>query len=356
MKQLFILLSFLSVVLTGCSTDFDVAADWKEIPIVYGLLDASQNTQYLKVNKAFLDENVSAYTIAQNPDSLYLAEPTSVKLLAKDDNGNLYQTIVLQRVDAAAEGIVKEEGIFATNPYWLYKTTEVLNPSYVYHLEITTPKGQTVTAQTDVIGNFNISKPDPNPANPPINLAATNASITCRWDIPANGELYDLDLFVKYTEHLTNGEQRDKVDKINVFTAETIESMKRNDDFSVDNSVTYRLKADHLLDLMAQQLPTPDADVESRYFGTFDFEWHVGGRELNLFNQTQIAQQSIAASQITTTYSNIQGGYGLLSSRYSKKVVDIPISVASFRYIACNELTRFLKFTVHLSDPTYPDC
>jgi len=42
-----------TLLLSACSTDLDVIGDYKETMIVYGLLDQAQDTQYVKINKAF---------------------------------------------------------------------------------------------------------------------------------------------------------------------------------------------------------------------------------------------------------------------------------------------------------------
>ena len=55
----------------SCSNDFDLVDTWKDIPIVYGLLNVNDSVQYIRVEKAFLDEETSALVIAQEPDSLY---------------------------------------------------------------------------------------------------------------------------------------------------------------------------------------------------------------------------------------------------------------------------------------------
>ena len=47
MKKIFLILSVIVVVVTSCETDFDVNAEWEEITVVYGLLDASKDTQYI---------------------------------------------------------------------------------------------------------------------------------------------------------------------------------------------------------------------------------------------------------------------------------------------------------------------
>ena len=69
MKKIFILLSIFVFLFISCETDFDVNAEWKETTVVYGLLDASADTQYIKINKAYLGEG-DAMMMAQYSDSI----------------------------------------------------------------------------------------------------------------------------------------------------------------------------------------------------------------------------------------------------------------------------------------------
>ena len=78
MKNIYLLLAI--IIFFGCETDFDVNADWKETTVVYGLLDASLDTQYIRINKGYLG-NMSALDMAQNSDSLnFNPEYLEVKL------------------------------------------------------------------------------------------------------------------------------------------------------------------------------------------------------------------------------------------------------------------------------------
>ena len=46
----------------GCSTDFDLNADFQETPVIYALFDASEATHYVRVNRAFLSDQTDAIT------------------------------------------------------------------------------------------------------------------------------------------------------------------------------------------------------------------------------------------------------------------------------------------------------
>lgn len=46
--QLFII-GLMTLVLASCSTDVDLYNDYKDIPVVYGLIDAQADTNYIKI-------------------------------------------------------------------------------------------------------------------------------------------------------------------------------------------------------------------------------------------------------------------------------------------------------------------
>ncbi len=74
MKKLFFALSILACVtmFNACSTDVELYADYKDIPVIYGLLDASVDTNFVRINRAFSSSNdhpINATEVAMIEDS-----------------------------------------------------------------------------------------------------------------------------------------------------------------------------------------------------------------------------------------------------------------------------------------------
>src|ERR1700746_1604456 len=65
--------------ISACSTDLDVIGNYKETLVVYGLLDVAQDTQYIKINKAFLGAG-NAYEYAQIKDYTQFTHALDVKI------------------------------------------------------------------------------------------------------------------------------------------------------------------------------------------------------------------------------------------------------------------------------------
>ena len=57
--------------IASCDNDLDIIAEWKDISVVYGILNAQDSVHYVKLNKAFLGQG-DVYDMAQEFDSLAL--------------------------------------------------------------------------------------------------------------------------------------------------------------------------------------------------------------------------------------------------------------------------------------------
>ena len=133
---LVVAVSFLGV---GCSDKIDIAAPYKNITVVYGFLDQADTAHYVRIQKAFLDNNASALTMSQNADSSYYPQ-LNVMMERLDGNYNLIDTIHLTRVDLTAEGYPKPTGTFFNTPNYAYKFKSAVSTSVLfYRLVISNP-------------------------------------------------------------------------------------------------------------------------------------------------------------------------------------------------------------------------
>src|SRR5688500_1282174 len=126
------LFAILLFTFNSCKQDFDITAEYKEMPVVYGLLNWQENTHYIRIQKGYLIEG-DASLAAGIPDSIYYPDILTVKLKTLP-NGATYS---LNRVDGNNMGLPKDSGIFATTPNILYTFNGNLDPTKTYRLEIT---------------------------------------------------------------------------------------------------------------------------------------------------------------------------------------------------------------------------
>ena len=160
MKKYFSFLLVLAVVFmfSACSEKFNVAAPYKSITVIYGLLDKADTAHYVRIQKAYLDENKSALLMAQVADSNFFSA-INVKIEMIDlSSGLVFSTIIPNRVDLAAEGYPKDSGAFFNSPNYAYKFKTDLNPNYLYRIVVNNPgSGETDSADAPVIDDVTLN-------------------------------------------------------------------------------------------------------------------------------------------------------------------------------------------------------
>lgn len=150
-QKLFLMAVAMAGLLASCKHDVDLYADFREIPVIYGVLDAEADTNYIKITRAFYAQG-DAYQIAQNPDSSNYPGRLDARL-TEFLNGSKTREIVLDTITIHN----KQEGIFYAPDQKLYYTTErlninALNKSYSYQLTVAFPH-DTITAMCNIVGN-----------------------------------------------------------------------------------------------------------------------------------------------------------------------------------------------------------
>ena len=154
-KRLLLLLPFIGL-LSSCSEDFEVSAPYKQVTVIYGLLDVGDTAHYIRIQKAYLDEHLSALDMAKNPDSNFYS---SIEVHLKEftdssSSGRLLFDEQLQRVDLNNEGFPKTTGLFFDRPNYAYKSKRILASGRGYRIVVTNlVTGQVDSATTTAIDN-----------------------------------------------------------------------------------------------------------------------------------------------------------------------------------------------------------
>jgi len=348
------LFALISCFIIACESDFDLTTDWKEISVIYGMLNENDEAHYIRVHKAFLDENVSGADIALVADSAYHEGEIQVDLIQLNPSGNDTR-FTCTRVNAADEGIVMDpitadQGAFATEPFYLYKTTAELNNDRRYRVEVL--KNEEVIANTEMglIGELEIVNPniliDPLPA---INLTATNA-YRVRWRYAENGEIYDVNMIMTYKEILSSGGEEIK---------QLVFPLARNKfpsgdeiNFVATNPMEVSVSQEFLLSHIAENIEVnPFVEREAL---SLDFEFLVGGEELRFAQESAAAQAGITSSQAVTIYTNVYQGddqtekaVGLFTSKFDSLMTDFPINNRTKDTLHCHPAMAELNWLPH---------
>ena len=114
MKKITTFVILFALFFVACETEFEVSADWKEVAVVYGLLDQSNDQQYIKINKAYLGIG-DALQMASVADSInYNPADLEVKIIKVKD-GAFGSIDLLDSIYLDTTLIAKDDGLFATD-------------------------------------------------------------------------------------------------------------------------------------------------------------------------------------------------------------------------------------------------
>lgn len=281
------------MVLNSCDNDLDLVADYKDIPVVYALVNPSDTAQYFRVERVFVDPETSALEIAQNPDSLYY-ENLSVQLIRP--NGN---AVSLERVDGNQEGFVREEGVFASSPNILYKvkTSELgaLQDGNQIDLQIDRQdESPLITATTTIVGETDLLFP----------RSETNITfeydrdILFRWKGSSSAEIYNVTMLM-YVQEFDGSELTEKV--LTYPIAKNVTDQE------------FEFLGLNFFSFLASNLD-PDPNIIARFFNGIDVIVTAGGSELAQIVRLNLANTGITSSQAIPTFSNVSEGLGIFTA------------------------------------------
>ncbi len=319
--------------LAACSTDFVLESEWKDIPIVYGLVSVDDAAHYIRVEKAFLEPGGNAEDIARIPDSLYYGPEVTIEM----KNLRNGKVVVLQRVDGAAEGFPREAGIFAEAPNILYKAgAQELLLQGGDEVTLTISRGDglpPVTADTRMVGALEKVTNAP-PAV--FSLGDYNATRRISWKADENAVLFDVRATMHYLESDPNNPTQ-------FLEKEAVWVMSRN--FERDGGstqVTFNFKSEEFFQFVAGALE-PLANG-ARRFVSLDFHITAAGAEFAELQRIVQANSGITSSNQLPVYSNISEGLGIFSSRARLDITDITLASVSIDSLVNGIYTRDLSF------------
>lgn len=334
-KYTFLLLSL--VILYNCSNDFNLIDDFKNIPIVYGVLSGTEEINYIRVERAFVDESTSAFDIAQIPDSLYY-ENITVTL----QNENTGQEINLERIDVSDLGIEREPGVFATDPNILYRFREddfPLVEDQIINLTITDGNTEQIITQatTPIVGAYEISEIAP--PNPLQFKYDSQFTITWRSD-ELNAQFYDVFMIIHYEEQNPNDPSQWTEKELFWVLDQKIERPFSSGQPSP--RVSFNMNGRRFYEFLAQNID--DSITTLRVLTTIDIIVDAGGEELFNFVNVGSANTGITSNQIINTYTNLTEGLGIFSSKSRAQRFEYNLNQTSRDSLRDGIITRHLNF------------
>lgn len=336
MKKIFLPLGFAAIIAaTGCSEDFKVAAPYKQVAVVYGILNAKDTAHYIRIQKAFMDEDKSALDMSKVPDSSYFKEGDIEATLIEVNGSNTVKTIPLTRVDMTLEGFPKDQPAnrngFFTTPHYAYKTIETIKSAATYNLkivnktngetiELKSPLGIVNSRESSNTGDFNVY--DFQKSDYFINLERTQPvsanQFLLRGAKPLFGVMFEGVMRFNYVEKNTaTGQEVDKSVDFNLIYDE---------DASKNNVFTFQTPNIDFYTFLADAIGPAPSNIE-RYMDSCDVYVWAGSPELLRYKQVnQVQNSGISGDQIKPLYTNLKGNVvGILASRAYVVYHNVPL-------------------------------
>jgi hypothetical protein len=340
LKFLFPISVLFALFFVACEPDFNLNAPYRDVTIVYGILNANDTVHYVKIYKGF-QSNGNISQDAANWHNLYYFDTITVSLIEYLNNAETGRVIVLDTTTA----IPKESGTFANPKQLLYYTRESLNVNANYKINIENKvTGRIVTGDTKIVAPITISAPNI-PINNGLNLTGKKGNII--FSDVANAKGYEIFQYFNYFEVLKSSGE---IVKIGV-----VKRNITNNSFLTSNNVQFaeinkEYNPNGIYDVIAVQLkPDPTVDRYRMKEGSVSFE--VWGASESLMNYLIVNQPSSSIVQERLEYTNMvcptdgtyKTAYGIISSR-TKSVKNYNITAASEDSLVKGSKTKNLGF------------
>ncbi len=317
MKKIFantLFLLFLSAFVLTCKEDVDILGPYEENLFVFGLLDASQTTQKIKIYKIFAGLN--GKQSAQNLDSIYYKNgEIDVQLLE-------YRGDKIKAIDFkyANDGQLEPNGDFNTNSAVYYYTNEPILVNSTYKLVIKA-KSKTVTSELIKIADSCNFEPTL------FSVANFGSDIVYRHDRVSFGfkdtiralkivfgqspNVKGINLKVKFT-----------YGNYNIFEAlinkETVIYNLKNVNFSSTNpneKASYDFNVNAFCAFLGKTITFNPIAVRYQRALAMDFTFTTFDKEMETYLIVQ--NESTGLSQEKLSYSNVKNGLGFIGSKNS---------------------------------------
>lgn len=341
MRKWFLGLAASLTVLSSCSEDVDLTAPYKDLAIVYGLLDEKQDTHWVRIQKAFLgDDNALLYSVI--PDSLYYNATLVAWIQGYTATGTKVDSFPLQRMVNAAN---KDSGIFAAFNNVLYRGVYNINPNSSYKLFVKKPNGDTITSETVLAKSVTMGYPltSTTPLDfEPDNILFPEEYVKFRWTHDSKSYGYQLALRFNYQEWTG---ANPPVDTSFLYYFPLFRPT--NEYQCLTNQICYQVSKSQFYGMIVNHIEkdppgTPGANLRLRRFLGLDVIVLQATEEF--YNYITINAPSLSYVQKVTSYTNVEGGLGIFGSRTTAGFNNVPLNTQTLDSLRLGQHTWELNF------------
>jgi len=330
-----------AIFISSCKTDFELNAEYDEIPVIFGILDQSVDTQFVKINKSFIGEGDNNSYAPINDSSLY--------------------TNVVGRIEEYVDGIIDrtfqleemwvtnlDEGIFYTDSQkvFFFVPTTPLNENAIYKLVVdVSEEAEPIEAETNLIlgselnwdlltsngaAQFGFKFADASTLSQDDYLTVTPKSTPA-----GNADKYEFKMRFHYTEWTSTTSTEKYIDwELGEVKIENGKLKKEISGKAFYDAINNKLNN-----------YTYEADVVKRVITENNIELIATAANENLSLFIGINEPSTGVVTEQPIFTNVEGGVGIFASRFSNNLFSF-LDVHSTNVLCNGGETSAYKFCV----------
>ncbi|MBO4588761.1 MAG: DUF4249 family protein [Bacteroidales bacterium] len=344
MKRILFVAILLLTFTTSCKVDFSPNADWKEVPVVWCVLDQYDDTTWVRVQRCYLgSENLYNYT--QVSDSIYYPKDSITVTLEKWEATEGADNILTKTGDAPKETKTleymlrsKDTGLFAggVQPLYFAPTYGWLQPNYVYRIVVShKTTGEVVaSAETQLVGQkidqsnprardlVALERPNPStPAYSQFRFAGNPAKCEIAWKPLVRARLYQ-PVVRFYYYHLTepdaNGERHnDYTQKYHIDI--NVPSVSQS---GSPNEVTTAIYESSFFADLVDAVRSRGDNAPKGFCDSVDIRLSVCNEDLNAYIKSTEPSNTIVQDRVVYSNINDGNGVGIFAARRTPHLID----------------------------------
>ncbi len=322
--------------LSACRKEtIDLTGEPVDTTVVYALIDPADTVHTFLVFKSVLKDGVPVDEMLSDAQAVF---PPSLGVEIVQGN----------RVWQAQRDSLPVP--FFQLPYRIvYRVRASLTPGEPYVVRIR--EGDRIVARVNPtpIGRWTFLYPSPVDTITKIGWVSLKGQRLV-WYHPKGAAAYALEMLLYYQERI-NGVWKSRVASIE------LEDLWRPERISGSGQVIWQIKLRDLLQRISASLPPAQDSIERRRLIKIAFRpWAVTEEFMTYRRSQQAVSASVASGQVLPIWTNVEGGLGLVTTRYHLYLGRYELDAQSLDSLACSDLTHHLGFEPNPSYPTYPFC
>jgi hypothetical protein len=322
MKNLIQLILLASVVVffSACENDIELNAPYKETTIIFGVLDASADTQFIRINKTFLGEGNALDMALVKDSSEYDPATVSAYLLKDDETPSEENKLQYKIIPQREPGVFYDQNVivyYSTRP--LPAVTDNEFETVIYHIEVRIGD-KVVKASTGLVGmSFTkIKKPSGNSeidysqAGGIILMSSDNyRDVDIEINTPINAKRFEASYIFNYREQYIDGTFLNKSIVYNT-------AVKKSQNPGVSEILDFPVNSESLFRTIGEST-IENENVKNRAILSLEANITICAEDLNTYIDINQPISGIVTER--PVFTNVENGIGIFSSKYTVRKV-----------------------------------